>query len=517
VAPPLRALLELVEGPTNERIGDDPSAARKESFGCAIQLKAQVPQRWSTFGDERFGFRTKCTIIMYTPVMKRSRVCLALITLAVSCAPAILYSQATGQVLAPANAVRSGEWVGARTSGGHSQALVLHIDMTGGGRGTVDLPDFGALGVPAAKFEVTKNHIHFDLVGDTSTAVFDGSISPTEIHGHWKEGDRTGDFILHPSNKRDSGSALLTKNVSVQNGDVRLSGTLVMPHATEPLPVIVFVQGAGPETRAASLFLAEYFAHRGIAAFIYDKRGAGESSGDWKHASFEALAGDVEAVVQFLGKQPEIDAHRIGLMGSSQGGWIAPMAALHLPDIAFVISKSAAPVTPEQQELARVARYMAAEGDSPADIAEGQSLYKNAIAYARSGMGWSPLQQQIQADAGKKWAFFAADTPKDYWFFDQIRSFFAHDPILVLRQVRCPLLVIFGGKDEDAPPLETDIGPLLNAMQANRKDSQLVIFPGAGHDMRIVPENNGTWDFGRFAPGYLPLLGSWVDAKFLTY
>jgi len=447
-----------------------------------------------------------------------TRYAMYLIASAALCAQtALLYSQGSGQVLAPAGATQSDEWSGARTSGGRSQAIVLHLDMTGEGHGTIDLPDFGAIDIPAAKFEMTKSTIHFELVGDSTNAIFDGSVSPTEIYGHWKEGDRSGDFILHPSNMHDGRNALLRKNVFIQNGDVRLSGTLVMPRATGPLPAIVFVHGAGPETRTASLFLAEYFAHRGIAAFVYDKRGAGESSGDWKHASFETLAGDVEAVVSFLDTQPEIDAHRIGLMGSSQGGWIAPMAALHLPEIAFVVSKSAAAVTPEQQELARVARRMAAEGNSPADIAEGQSLYKNAIAYARSGIGWEALQQQIKADAEKRWAFLDADTPKDYWFFDQIRLFFAHDPIPVLEQLRCPLLVIFGGKDDDAPPLETELSPLLTAMQANGKAPQLAIFPNAGHDIRVVPGSGEPWDFGRFAPGYLPLLGSWVDAEIQTH
>jgi pimeloyl-ACP methyl ester carboxylesterase len=258
--------------------------------------------------------------------------------------------------------------------------------------------------------------------------------------------------------------------------------------------------------------LADYFAKRGIAAFAYDKRGAGESTGDWKHASFETLAGDVEAVVKFLATQPDIDAQRIGLMGSSQGGWIAPIAAVQQRDIAFVIAKSAPAVTPEQQELARVAQWMVEQKASPEDVAEGQRLYKNAIAYARTGLGWDSLQQEIQADSTKSWAFFPADTPRDYYFFDQIRLFFAHDPIPVLQQLRCPLLVIFGGKDDDGPPLEKVLGPLLTAMQANGKSSQLEIFPKAGHDLRIVPENGEPWDFGRFPLGYLPLLGSWVDA-----
>jgi len=449
--------------------------------------------------------------------MGRSAVFLTLIALAAPCTQTPLHSQSTGQALPRPIAAQAEEWIGVRTSGGRSQKIVLHLRQPGGELGTVDLPDFGALGVPAAKFELTKNHIHFELVGDTATAVFDGSVSRGEMHGHWTEGDRSGDFTLRRSTRSEGDSALVKKNVFIQNGDVRLSGTLVMPRATAPVPLMVFVQGAGPETRAASLFLADYFVHRGVAAFAYDKRGAGESTGDWKHASFETLAGDVEAVVTFLSEQAGIDAHRIGLMGSSQGGWIAPMAALHLPNIAFVIVKSAAAVTPERQELARVARLMTREGASSADIAEGQNLYKNAIAYARTGIGWDGLQQEIKADSTKPWAFFPVDTPRDFYFFDQIRLFFAHDPIPVLQQLRCPLLVIFGGKDDDAPPLETEIGPLLTAMQVNGKESQLEIFPSAGHDLRIVPESGEPWDFGRFAPGYLQLLGSWVDANVQTH
>jgi pimeloyl-ACP methyl ester carboxylesterase len=425
-----------------------------------------------------------------------------------------LHSQGTVPARVPAKTAQDQEWVGVRTSGGRTQAIMLHLPQSLGDRATIDLPDFGAIGIPVVKFELTKNNIHFELVGDTSTAVFDGSLRSREIHGHWKEGERSGDFTLHPSERPSS--SLLRKNISIQNGDVHLAGTLVMPHASKPLPVIVFVQGAGPETRQASLFLAQYFADRGVGAFIYDKRGAGESSGDWKHASFDALASDVEAVVKVLGTQPEVDAQRIGLMGSSQGGWIAPMAALHLPDIAFVISKSAAAVTPEQQELARVERQMRAHGDSPAEIAEAQRLYKSAIAYARSGVGWEPLKQEIEADSAKRWALFAADTPRDYWFFDQIRLFFAHDPIQVLQQLRCPLLVVFGGEDDDGPPLQTEIGPLLAAMQTNGKQSQLEVFPNAGHDLRVVPESGEPWEFGKFAPGYLQSLSSWVDAMFHT-
>jgi dipeptidyl aminopeptidase/acylaminoacyl peptidase len=288
---------------------------------------------------------------------------------------------------------------------------------------------------------------------------------------------------------------------------------LLLPEGTKPVPAIVFVQGAGPETRSASRFLGEYFAERGIAALIYDKRGAGASTGDWKHSSFEDLARDVTASVNLLRGRPEIDSHRIGLMGSSQGGWIAPMAASEISGIAFVIAKSAAAVTPEQQELARVRIQMRAEGDSADDIAQALHLYKHAIAYANSKSDWDSLKAEIGADSQKKWTMFDADTPKDYWFFDQIRLFFGHDPLSVIRELKPPLLVIFGGRDDDGPPLGCQIGPLMTAMSAQGKKSQLTIFPDAGHDLRVVVDKGQAWQFERFAPGYLDTLTSWVEAQ----
>lgn len=406
----------------------------------------------------------------------------------------------------------SEEWTGIRTYQGRSQAILLHVVQSNSREtATVDLPDFGALDIPASQFAMNAGRVHFELVGDSSTTVFDGNVSGDAIHGSWRDGERAGDFEL--KHAHEANEAFRAENVSFKNGDVRLAGTLLLPDQSTPAPVIVFVQGAGPERRYASRFMAEFFVKRGVAALIYDKRGTGDSSGDWKHSSFEALAGDVTASVAFLRSRREIDPHRIGLMGSSQGGWIAPMAALRTPDIAFVIVKSAAAVTPEQQELARVEIQMRAEGDSSADISRALHLYRHAIAYANSGEGWQSLEREIKTDSEEKWAFFSADIPKDDPFFDQIRLFFHHDPIPVLKQLKSPLLVIFGGEDDDGPPLQSQLGTLLEAMRAGGKQSELVVFPNAGHDLRVVPEKGQAWDFGRFAPGYLDTLASWVKAE----
>jgi hypothetical protein len=239
-------------------------------------------------------------------------------------------------------------YVGRRLAESSSQALILNLTRSPGMKGTVDLPEFGASGVPASKLAVSSGNIHFELVGDETTAVFDGTIRGGVIEGSWKEGTRTGRFELH---LRPPETSVIEKPATFDNGEVRLSGSLLLPGGKGPFPAAVLIQGSGAEPQNASRFMAEVFVQHGIAALIYDKRGVGGSSGDWQTSSFEDLAGDAAAGVKYLLTQPEISKAHVGLMGSSQGGWIAPMAALLSPNVSFVIVKSAAGVTPEQEEL----------------------------------------------------------------------------------------------------------------------------------------------------------------------
>src|SRR5262245_835144 len=220
--------------------------------------------------------------------------------------PAVLWGQAH-----PAEV-----WKGSQCSGDKCQAIVLRVDDSSR-KATVDLPDFGALDIPASRFAMDAGRVHFELVGDETTLVFEGTVAAQSIRGNWNEPGRSGEF--HLTSTPDSQTQLRKEDVFFQNGDVRLAATLLFPSANGRVPAMVFVQGSGPETRSASRFLAQYFVSRGIAALIYDKRGAGASTGDWRHSSFEDLAGDTDAAVDYLKKRPEIDSSRVGIFGSSQG------------------------------------------------------------------------------------------------------------------------------------------------------------------------------------------------------
>ena len=115
------------------------------------------------------------------------------------------------------------------------------------------------------------------------------------------------------------------ETVQFASGDITLAGTLVLPEGSQPHAAVVLVHGSGPQKR--DLFTARWFAAAGIAALAYDKRGVGESDGDFRKVPFMKLCDDGLGAIKYLKSRKEIDAKRIGVWGLSQGGWLGPLAA----------------------------------------------------------------------------------------------------------------------------------------------------------------------------------------------
>src|SRR5215471_8008396 len=142
-----------------------------------------------------------------------------------------------------------------------------------------------------------------------------------------------------------------------ENGDVRLAFTLDLPEGPGPFPAVVMGHGSGRVTRDQLVWASRHFTDLGFAVLRFDKRGVGESTGQFVFVGtkdspwvFPQLASDVAAGVRFLRTRHEIDGRRIGLFGASQAGWILPIAARDLGDIAFMVLWSG-PVCSVGQEM----------------------------------------------------------------------------------------------------------------------------------------------------------------------
>ena len=120
-----------------------------------------------------------------------------------------------------------------------------------------------------------------------------------------------------------------TEQVSFSGGnEIRLQGVLVFPEdASPPYPAIVLLHGAEKSTsdNPNKKMTANIFLERGIAVLSYDKRGVGDSEGDYESTMYSQLVDDAVAAVTFLKERPDIDNSNIGIHGVSESGWITTL------------------------------------------------------------------------------------------------------------------------------------------------------------------------------------------------
>jgi pimeloyl-ACP methyl ester carboxylesterase len=178
------------------------------------------------------------------------------------------------------------------------------------------------------------------------------------------------------------------EDVSFSSGGIRLAGTLISPTTDGPHPSLILVHGSGAENREFMLPFARFLVRRGMAVLGYDKRGVGESTGDWNTASFDDLAGDVIAAFEYLKTRRDLDRTQIGLLGVSQAGWIMPLAAVRAQDVAFLISISGAGISAAETTIDEAQNEMTARGMRPQVVEQIVGLMRLQYQFARTGQGW---------------------------------------------------------------------------------------------------------------------------------
>ncbi|MGH7952088.1 MAG: alpha/beta hydrolase family protein, partial [Limisphaerales bacterium] len=292
--------------------------------------------------------------------------------------------------------------------------------------------------------------------------------------------------------------------VSFTNGDVILSGTLVLPPTKGPHPAAVLVSGAGANVRSEQRVVADFFALNGVAALIYDKRGCGASTGDWRKSGFDDLAGDALAGLELLKKRPDINPHQIGLWGESQGGWIVSLAASRSTNVAFIISVSGPGVTPQAQGAFQVEHWVKAAGYSETDVREAVSLYLLNSRCTRTGSDWDELKAAHKADQNKPW--YKANPYSgccESGAEKQWQLIWNYDPVPALRKVHCPVLAIFGKCDSLVPAQKSANIWKTALTEAGNQDVVIKIFPHADHSIN----DTRTW---MTLSGFFSLQRDWL-------
>jgi len=302
------------------------------------------------------------------------------------------------------------------------------------------------------------------------------------------------------------------EEVFFSNQTIKLAGTLYKPNGQPPYPALVVVHPASAGERTDPFYehLKSELPHHGIAVLIFDRRGSGASDGDFETADFEDLAGDVLSVVEYLQSRPDIDRARIGLHGTSQGAWIAPIAATRKPEIGLIVVVSASGVSPADQMNYGVAFHLEKEGFDRSAIEKAIELRNLVNEYFRGHVSREDARTELSRYEHETWyekayLYPSAELPIDItqskWHYEM-----DYEPLSVWKKVKQPSLFLFADVDEWVP-VEQSMISYKNAT-AHLHDVILTQIPGTDHLMRNQA--------GKTSKEYLRVLIDWLISRFFV-
>ena len=395
-----------------------------------------------------------------------------------------------------------GAWMGTLDTGALKLRIVFHILNTEDGlTATMDSLDQGMKGLPTTS--VTRDGSSLKIEAKNIGGVFEGKIAAdlSSIDGKWSQGGGTMPLLLKPAKDQAELELKRPQNpikpypyhdeeVTYDNKaqNVTLAATLTIPQGKGPFPAVVLITGSGPQDRDESLLghkpflvLSDYLTRHGIAVLRADDRGTAKSTGDFATATTADFATDTEAGVAYLKTRPEIDPHKIGLIGHSEGGVIAPMVAARNKDVAFIVMMAGTGVPGDQILPAQGEAIAVALGKSPEEAAKNAAKEKEMLTLVETEKDEAVLEKELREK-------MAGDVPEPQigaqikqvtspWF----RYFLTYDPATALRKVTCPVLAINGSLDKQVLPSQ-NLPAIRKALQeGGNKNYEVDELPGLNH------------------------------------
>ena len=303
-------------------------------------------------------------------------------------------------------------------------------------------------------------------------------------------------------------------DITFHDGAVRLAGTLCIPRSSGRHPAVVILQGSGGETRwGTNRFIADRFARLGIAALVYDKRGSGASTGDWKSSSYDDLARDALAAIDLLASRPDIDPKRIGLHGHSEGGIIAPIAAVQAPTkVAFIVAEDTVAGMVRDQDVYRVSQAIRQAGFTDAEIQQAMRMYLLMLDVACGSKSYRELEIASQPVRDQKWYEWLGIPPEDSYLWSWYPKIGNLDSLVFWKQVHVPVLLVYGELDQ-LVPVDESLTKIEASLDAARTPYTAIIVPGAQHNLTVRPDKSAPFFWWKSARGLIDLVVAWVQQR----
>jgi uncharacterized protein len=437
---------------------------------------------------------------------------------------------------APASDI-DGVWMGAVDTGGARFRVVFHITNTAGGlTATMDSPDQGVAGIPATA--VTRNGSSLRIEMKQIAGILESKISAdlATIDGTLQQRASNWPLVL----KRVKDVAELEpqrpqnpvkpypygeEEVSYQNRaqSVTLAATLTIPPGKGPFPAVLLISGSGAHDRDETIFghkpflvLSDYLTRKGVVVLRADDRGVGKSTGNRAEATTADFATDAEAGVAYLKTRSEVDVHKIGLIGHSEGALIAPLVAARNPDVAFIVMMAGAGVPGDQVIVEQTILLAEASGASHEVAEQNATAESEILGLVKHEKDNAVLEKELReklvgkVPEGQARAQITGLTSP--WF----RYFITYDPATALRKVKCPVLAINGEKDRQVSPTQ-NLPAIRKALEeAGNQHFEVDELPGLNHLFQTA-KTGAVSEYAEIeetiSPIALEKIGSWMKKQ----
>jgi len=444
------------------------------------------------------------------------------------------------------NSNLTGDWYGQLDIQGTKLKINFHVlEKEGIYITTMDSPDQGAMGLPTTKTIVNNNIL--EVILEEMKVHFIGELKDDKIEGIFKQNDmemplvltRTKIILKKPkARSQDPKKPYNYKSEEVfftnkKANNIKLAGTLTLPKEVKNPPVAILITGSGPQNRNSEIFnhrpflvISNYLTNNGIAVLRYDDRGVAESEGTQKEATSADFATDVEAAVAYLKTRKDINIKKIGLIGHSEGGFIAPMVAAKDKTIAFIVSLAGTGVNGSKVLLAqtRKANELAGTTKDVLDFNEKHiksihdviitskevdnleekitthlnNFKKNDASLYASMLTEQQIKQQATAFSSKWIAYFIKTDPKQF-----------------LEQVTCPVLALNGSKDFQVLP-KLNLNGIKSALK-NNKDVTIIELDGLNHFFQTC-KTGALDEYAKIEETFnekaLKIIADWINKRF---
>lgn len=439
----------------------------------------------------------------------------------------------------------SGSWTGLIDVQGSKLPLIFHFTKADQGyTATMDSPNQGAKGIVLN--DVAFSDQNLSLAFSAAAIKYTGTwINDNEIRGTFEQGTFStplsltkGVVEIKRSQEPAKPYPYYTENVQFLNKkeNISLGGTLSLPKKEGKFPAVILISGSGQQDRNSEilghkpfLVIADYLTRNGIAVLRYDDRGVGESKGDPSLSTSANFAEDARAAVEYLRTRKEINTKKIGIIGHSEGGMIAPMIAANDKNIAFLVLLAGPGVSgdalliEQNYEIGKLTG-MSEESLESAKLTN-QTIYDilklnedltsvktKLAAYFQTNVEKIPESErpsQEEIDKTLKDEVNGIATP---W----LRYFITYNPKENLQKVKCPVLVLNGEKDIQVPAKSNTAGIAEALKSGGNNKVTTQIFPNLNHLFQHCTtckvEEYSLLD-ETFSPEVLKTMSDWVTQQ----